>query len=148
MKVDSWTHYEIGLFNNCMFAFDLAFIETVLPKAVKNLKKYHSIRSNISESFQMLGNLMTVYLLNHRIGEANRLLKVMKSQPLEEELVYERLLLEYFTGIVDIIFKQNEYGRQMVMNVFNIFKTLEMDTHYNMYQNFYYEILCIYKVST
>ncbi len=45
MAVQSWTHYELVLFNNMMFAFNVELVEVILDNAILNFKRHSTIQS-------------------------------------------------------------------------------------------------------
>lgn len=77
ISVDTWTHYEILLFNNSMFIFDIEFIELVINKSINSIEKYKTIRDYTNESFGMLLNVMNIYLSSKKIEKANKLFQVL-----------------------------------------------------------------------
>ena len=118
--VDTWTHYEITLFNNSIFAYDIEFIDSVVRRATNGLERYNAIRGYTSDSFGMLCNVLTLYLSSKELHKANILFNVMKSTHLTENLVKERLYLTFYQGIVELIIQKDMTGKNKIDNSLNI----------------------------
>lgn len=137
LNVDTWTHYEILLFNNSMFIFDIDFIELVLRRAIKGLDRYHPIRNYTSESFAMLSNVLNIYLSSKELHKASKLYKNMLSKELSEELVRERLHLAFYDALLALIIHNDINGHVKIQQVLNVCEFLNMNENYNGYMKLY-----------
>lgn len=136
-NVDTWTHYEIMLFNNSMFIFDIEFIELVLRRAIKGLERYHPIRNYTSESLLMLSNVLNVYLSSKELDKANKLFKNMFAKELPEDLVRERLHQAFYDGLLVLIIHNDATGHVKIQQVLNTCEFLNMKNTYHGYMNLY-----------
>lgn len=62
MRCETWTHYELMLFNNVMFIFSLEQIRMLRKRVIHNLEKYQNLRIYGSESFRVLINMLMVFI--------------------------------------------------------------------------------------
>lgn len=137
MDVDTWTHYEILLFNNSMFIYDINFIEIVLNRATRGLDRYKSIRGYTNESFGMLTNVLNIYLSSKELHKANKLFKFLSDEILPEEFVRERLHLTFFEGIIMLVLHKNTDGKNKIDQVIKTCEFLNMTTNQTGYKNLY-----------
>ncbi|HFE9853008.1 TPA: hypothetical protein ACGBG5_003582 [Enterococcus faecalis] len=146
INVDTWTHYEIILFNNSMFIYNIEFIELILRRATSGLDRYHPIRSYTSESFAMLSNVLNIYLSSKELHKANKLFKNMISKELPEDLVRERLHLAFYDALITLILHKDSSGHIKIQQVLNICDFLNMDNSYKGYSKLYVFLCNLYNL--
>ncbi|BDZ29754.1 Rgg/GadR/MutR family transcriptional regulator [Lactiplantibacillus brownii] len=103
IRIETWTHYETVLFNNCMFIFSTDFINVVIFKTLSNLSAYSSLRSYGSESFRMLVNVLILSIDRHEWTTATSVLQKMRQITLADDLVFEHACLRFFNNLLAFI---------------------------------------------
>lgn len=102
-NIETWTHYETVLFNNCMFIFPTELIDVTISKALYNLTRYSSLRSYGSESFRMLINVLILFIDRHEFNNANLILSKLEIEPIKNDFLFEKLCLKFFKNIMFFI---------------------------------------------
>jgi len=64
LKIDQWYHYELTLFNNCLFICSPNLIDTVIKNISKNYTHFLNLNNYGNELLRSLVNLYTFYM-NH-----------------------------------------------------------------------------------
>lgn len=146
LSVDTWTHYEILLFNNSMFIFDIEFIELVINKSINSIEKYKTIRDYTNESFGMLLNVMNIYLSSKKIEKANKLFQVLTNLDLSENFVKERLFLLYYEGIIKMLIYNDSEGKELVVQSISCATFLNMTDTSEALNNMYTFIKNLYNI--
>lgn len=124
INVDTWTHYELILFNNSMFIFNIELVELLSNKAITNLQRYSALRSYGNESFRMCLNVIICFIDNNEIGKAIHAINNLLTFNLKNDELYEKISLEYFKGIQKILL--DDYSGLSICN--KVIHTLE-DLH-------------------
>lgn len=147
MNVDTWTHYEISLFNNSMFIFDIEVIELLLNRVLSNLERYRMIRNYTNESFLMLLNVLNIYLSSGEITRATKLFNILSSQELSEDYVKERLTLQFWKGIMLLIVQKNSDGHEIVKRVLDTCDFLGSQSYKTALNNLYEYLVNLYDLT-
>ena len=95
-NVDNWHHYELVLFSNTFFAFDLADTLSLLLIAKKKseaLKDYHPY---IKESIRLYSNIAIHLLEMKNFKLALVAIKELEQIEVGEEHIYEKILLKFW----------------------------------------------------
>ncbi|MCH5379298.1 Rgg family transcriptional regulator [Limosilactobacillus reuteri] len=134
-QCESWMHYELVLFNNAMFIFDLNLIKVMKRKVIHNLEKYQNLRSYGSESFRILINILMLFLEHSEFNEARLLIDEIDEFHLHGDMFFEKVLRMYFTGLVDFISSKGQ--EQALLNE-------SLDILKSISKNEYYAVLSTY----
>ncbi|NDO56771.1 hypothetical protein FMM70_01885 [Lactobacillus reuteri] len=134
-QCESWMHYELVLFNNAMFIFDLRLIKIMKRKVIHNLEKYQNLRSYGSESFRVLINILMLFLEHSEFNEARLLVDEIDEFQLHGDMFFEKVLRMYFTGLVDFISSKGQ--EQTLLNE-------SLDILKSISRNEYYAVLSTY----
>ncbi|MGX5376941.1 Rgg family transcriptional regulator [Ligilactobacillus sp. LYQ135] len=130
-----WTHYELALFNNCIFIFDIEQIKTFSKRVVRNLERYQNMRVYGSESFRVLVNIMMIYISKGTLNDIVETLIKMNHFKLESDMLFEKNLRLYFNGLVQLIQKKQE-GIKQVKKALNIFELLDAKQYADLFDKF------------
>ena len=103
INVESWTHYEIVLFNNCMFLFSNDFITSVLDKTLHNLSNYSSLRVYGDEAFRLMINVLMLFIHRNELDKAENIIKKLQQYHLKDDLILEKLYLVFFRNLLKTI---------------------------------------------
>lgn len=131
INVQTWTRYELVLFNNCMYAFHTEFLESVLEKAVRGIDQYKRAGEGKSEGFRMLANAVIHFIQIHNLHSAWKYLEKMNDYMLNEEMLFERNTKLIINGIWDCL-RKNAKGNEKINQGLQVLKILGAVNHYKM----------------
>lgn len=140
---ESWTHYELALFNNVMFIFSDEEINLFYKRVIHNVEKYQSLRIYGSEAFRILTNALMLYIDRRNIKQALTLITEINKYDLKDDMLFEKTLKNYFNGIIKII-RNDRNGILKIQNSLNILKELNSDQYYSMLKKYYNHVCDIY----
>ncbi len=103
INIETWSHYETVLFNNCMFIFESCFIEMVFSKVILNLDKYNTLRYYGNESIRMFVNMLILFIQRQEYDKASEILAKIEDYQLNDDCLYERCCVSFFDGIIGLI---------------------------------------------
>ena len=76
LKRYTWTRYEMVLFNDIYFIFNVNIVNIFVKRTIKNLRKYNHFQNYENEGFRLLINITIYYLNHHTVNDASKLLSV------------------------------------------------------------------------
>ncbi|MGT2722367.1 Rgg family transcriptional regulator [Streptococcus porcinus] len=139
VNIETWSHYETVLFNNCMFIFDSNFIEIIFSKVILNLDKYNTLRCYGNESIRMFVNMLILFIQRQEYQKAAEILAQIKNYTLNEDCLYERCCISFFEGIIDIIHGK-EGAERKCEKILQIFQLLNCKTIHKMFKAYLKDI--------
>lgn len=131
INMQTWTRYELVLFNNCMFAFTPEFIEITLEKALLGINHYKEFRDGKSECFRMLTNAIVFFIQHDRMNLIWKYIDKINSFSLEEEMFFEKNLKLVINGIWECL-RGNKKGEEMLKKAQLVCKYIGADKYYKM----------------
>ena len=135
IRCETWTHYELMMFNNAMFAFSLDQIRMFREKVIHNLEKYQNLRVYGSESFRVLINMLMVFIESRSHRDIRIMMGLINNYQLNEDMLFEETLRLYFTGILDLINQRISVGMTKVKQALEVLSILNAkDYHQNLKQ--------------
>ena len=135
IRCETWTHYELMMFNNAMFAFSLDQIRMFREKVTHNLEKYQNLRVYGSESFRVLINMLMVFIESRSHRDIRIMMGLINNYQLNEDMLFEETLRLYFTGILDLINQRISVGMTKVKQALEVLSILNAkDYHQNLKQ--------------
>ena len=129
IKCETWTHYELMMFNNAMFAFSLDQIRAFREKVVHNLEKYQNLRVYGSESFRVLINMLMVFIESHSYHDIQITMGLINNYILNEDMLFEETLRLYFSGILKLINRECNDGMKNINQALSILNTLHAQSY-------------------
>lgn len=145
-QCESWSHYELVLFNNVMFVFNLQLIDIMKKKVIHNLEKYQNLRSYGSESFRVLINILTLFLDNKHLKEAILLINEIEDFPLRPDMFFEQTIRMFFKGVIKLV-EYNEKNNHELTNSLTILQTISKNDYYIAFKLYLNKIETLYKLS-
>ncbi|MBA2796197.1 Rgg family transcriptional regulator [Streptococcus porcinus] len=139
VNIETWSHYETVLFNNCMFIFDSNFIEIIFSKVILNLDKYNTLRCYGNESIRMFVNMLILFIQRQEYQKAAEILAQIKNYSLNEDCIYERCCIAFFEGIIDIIHGK-EGAERKCEKILQVFELLNCKTIHKMFKAYLKDI--------
>lgn len=135
IECETWTHYELMMFNNAMFAFSFDQIRMFREKVIHNLEKYQNLRVYGSESFRVLINMLMVFIESRSYRDIRIMMGLINNYQLNEDMLFEETLRLYFTGILDLINQKIPAGLTKVEQALEVLSILNAkDYHQNLKQ--------------
>lgn len=131
---ETWTHYELTLFNNAMPIFSTETLSILIKQAVNNIEKYQNLRAYGSESFRIIANALIIFLNRKELRLSNQLINDLKNFNLTDDMIFEKISLKFFQGLVYLV-NQDIKGIQLVTNSLKALKYSSSNTYYNLYTN-------------
>ncbi|HGN7535732.1 TPA: XRE/MutR family transcriptional regulator [Streptococcus pyogenes] len=135
VNIETWSHYETVLFNNCMFIFESCFIEMVFSKVILNLDKYNTLRYYGNESIRMFVNMLILFIQRQEYDKASEILAKIEDYQLNDDCLYERCCVSFFDGIIGLI-NGKEGAEQKCVQILEIFQLLNCKTIHHMFQTY------------
>jgi Rgg/GadR/MutR family transcriptional activator len=125
-NVETWTHYETVLFNNCMFIFSTEFIDVILSKSLHNLSMYSTLRKYGNESFRMLTNVLILFIEREEFERATFILNKLHQNRLTDDLLFEKACLEFFENAMLLVTGETTSDAEC-QRIINLFRELGSD---------------------
>lgn len=125
MCVENWGHYELVLFNNTFFLFDINCIQILFKNAVKLSAKYKSIYNNTFELTKLYSNLIVFFLENREIKFAITIIDSLSLLKIDSESIYEKLLITYWKTIKEYYINNQQTSLQSITQLFNFLELIE-----------------------
>ena len=131
-NIETWTHYEIVLFNNSMFIFDNDFIELVFTKVNIHLNNYSPLRYYGSESIRMLINMVILYIDRQDLNRAQDILLTLKNKKLHDDWIYEKCCILFFDNIITYLTKGDSLD--VCKSILRVFRLVDSSSITNMFE--------------
>lgn len=131
INTQTWTRYELVLFNNSMYAFTPEFVEMILERALVSLSVYKDSRQGRSESFRMLSNSVIYFIQHNQRTFAWKYLEKLGEFYLEEDMYFEKNVRLLLNGVWDTI-RGNNKGIEKVHQSLQVCQFLSSNQHYKM----------------
>ena len=126
VKTETWTRYELVMFNNSMFYFDAEALKQILPKAINKLAYYKEINPYANEGFRLLINAIIAFISKNEIHQALIYIRILEKHPLNEDQAYEALLQKFLIG-VKLILIDDSKGDEVVKDCIQTMQFLNME---------------------
>lgn len=144
IKCETWTHYELMIFNNVMFAFSLDQIRVFRKKVIHNLEKYQNLRVYGSESFRVLINMLMVFIENQSYRDIRITMGLINNYELNEDMLFEETLRLYFTGILKLIDQEITTGMSKVTQALKVLAILNAKNYHQNLKRYLEQIIMKY----
>ncbi len=137
--VNSWTHYELVLFNNIMFVFNSEMIDAIINKSTSNLEKYVQLKGYGNENIRMLLNVCFLLLQRKELKKLRKYFNIIKEIDLSEDAIFERCSILFLEALINFINEENNAEKQII-NILNVFNTSNSSNMYSMYHDCYIHV--------
>lgn len=128
LSINTWGYYEINLFDICILVLDMD-INTLLllaNKLLNNLRFYSDFKTYEKEIIAVLINIIETCLNNERLEEADYYLNIAKRKLVTFNLMYEKNILEFLSGISLMQHGEIIEGKKIATKSIDNFKVLNM----------------------
>lgn len=136
LTVETWTRYEMILFNNCMFAFSSDMIKLLIKKATTNIERFSQIKKYGSESFRMLFNASIHCIISNQLRDLNTYRTLLTNIQLSNDAFYEKFCLKFLNELLTFYYDE-EYNEEPMQNLFECLKLFDTDDQYLMFQELF-----------
>lgn len=99
LKTDTWTRYELIMFNNSMFFFNVSATKYILNRAIPSLKNISKLHSLGEESFRLVVNAVVFFIHNNEINDAIKYIKLLNSIEILSDHIYEKIILKMLNNL-------------------------------------------------
>lgn len=95
-SVDNWTHYELVLFANTFFVFQLNDIALLLSIAKKKSKQFKNYQPYTQESIRLHSNIIIYLLEKKETDVALKTIQELEQFKLKDDYLYEKVLIKFW----------------------------------------------------
>lgn len=131
-----WGYYELRLFTNMMFIYDLETLEFLIEKALKEVYLYRDLNANQDDLARMLINRVLCCFDQHNNRKAQKYLKTIESIGVKETAFFEKVTIEFLNGILLIKNGHKTSGEEKCLFSLEVFKRLGMKEYASYYKNY------------
>ncbi|SEI86810.1 transcriptional activator, Rgg/GadR/MutR family, C-terminal domain-containing protein [Alkalibacterium gilvum] len=107
VHTETWTRYELVMFNNSMFFFTTSANKYLLSRAITSLKRSDSINRLGNESFRLVVNAIIFFIHNDELNEAVKYIKEINSMDLSSDHLYEKIILKMFNNLQGFLLEED-----------------------------------------
>ncbi|MCZ2259989.1 helix-turn-helix domain-containing protein [Sporosarcina sp. G11-34] len=139
LSINTWGYYEIKLFGICILVLEMD-INTLLLLAnqlLNNLRFYSDLQTYEKEIITVLIRIVETCLNNDRLEEADYYLNIAKRKLTTLNLMFEKNLLEFLSGISLMQNGNVIEGKKMAVKSIDIFKVLNMKVSADKYEKYF-----------
>lgn len=136
LSIEEWTRYELMLFNNSIFSFDIDAVNLVIQNTLTKNSFQNSDKKNNKELFKLLINVTCCNIQNNNYNKAKEIFFRAKEIFLEEEALFEKTIILFWDGFFEF-HDGNEVGKKDIESALNIFQLLGSTNLLNMHNELY-----------
>lgn len=125
MRVENWGRYELVLFNNTFFLYDVKSIQVLFKSALKLSEKYNSIYSNTLEITKLYSNLILFFLENNEKKFAISIIDNLDLLEIHNESIYEKILVKYWKLIKMYCIDNDKSSLETIYQLFDFLIVIE-----------------------
>jgi Rgg/GadR/MutR family transcriptional activator len=134
MNCEYWNYYEIALFSDIMYVFDLNVLPTFFRKASKGISKYPKIYRSRNQEIGMYVNYLSLCVRSGNKEQVRYIVHSLNSDiNLNEKSTYNRIIIRWANKIAEGYLKHNTELFDEAKEVIQVFKYLEMESVFNLY---------------
>lgn len=146
-KCETWTHYELVIFNNVMFIFSIDQIRIFRQRVLHNLEKYQNLRVYGSESFRVLINMLMIFIDHQVEQDIKVMMGLINNYQLNDDMLFEKNLRLYFVGILKLIQgNQLKEGISQIKRSLSIFADLGACNYKHSLARYLQQVIKIYQI--
>lgn len=120
INCETWTHYEIMIFYNFIFIFDVETMIVIQKRLIRVISRYDNLRLYGSEPFRTLVKITMFYLEHGKVLEALESLMDLRDFDIQEEFLFERTMYKFVAGETYTITNTNRI--KAIDDTLNIFQ--------------------------
>lgn len=119
LNVDTWTHYELIMFNNCMFILPIELIEVLLDRSLKHIARFSDNQIYGNEYYRMLLNVIILFMTIGRADLLEKYYQALLTVRLNEDMLFERTFKLFITGIYEL-YMDNPKGKRKIQQALSV----------------------------
>ncbi|MBS4750039.1 hypothetical protein KG091_02985 [Carnobacteriaceae bacterium zg-ZUI78] len=143
VKVETWTTYEMLLFDCLIPYLDTPFINIVYKNCINGLKRYEHLDQYSHEYIQTAFHLVIFFLHHQDIRHARNIFQSMLSQRLHEPFIFERLHLKFLKSIF-LCLEKDVTAQEMMKHVFSVCDFLDIPYYQKRYITILNQLQTVY----
>lgn len=131
-----WSYYELTLFTNILFIFDIELVDVLIDRALLNIHKFRHLNREHMGTVMLLFNLISLNINHNRIPIAKIYLAKLKKVQLRPNAMFEKNIILFIEGIV---LKKSAIlnGDAMIKRALNNFLNLDMTECYATFNDYF-----------
>lgn len=126
-KMESWTHYEVAMFSNCMKAIPSDLLDYFLLYVIRSFSSYQEIDFFENKISRILINAIVSFLSRKEVYLAKKWYKILERQVQTEALLFERFYVKLLGEYIQIA-EGNRKNVEKLNDLQNILMELDCDT--------------------
>lgn len=140
-NLSEWYLYDLKLFNNTLFVFDLSSVESIAKTLFNSIKKYGSYPNAREEYLNLLINLSTFFIEKKAYQLSLKFASKGKQKSKYEYKIYENIVLDINIAIANLkLLKEPDKNICLLKNRLYILESLnllELKKHYeNIFEKY------------
>ena len=147
MSVETWSYYELVLFNNFIFIFSEEKVTLLSKTILKRADFYKKIPSSRHEYPLIVLNLISFYLERKNLRQAELYIQHLDTYLNHPDFIYEKNKLNFLKGILLIHKNQLSEGIAQAKQAITIFSMFDLSDIADTHQRYLDELLNTQKQS-
>ncbi len=91
-----WMYYELSLFTNSLFIFDMDVVDVLFKKILSSLSH---ISTNNSDVFILIANILSICFQNNDLNRIRFYVKVLNSLTIKDDIMFSQFLKKFYTSL-------------------------------------------------
>ncbi|WP_407882913.1 helix-turn-helix domain-containing protein [Furfurilactobacillus curtus] len=142
-KNENWMYYELTLFNNSFFMFDINVVDMLFKRVLQRMDFYKQLNTEHDEVTLMICNIVLKAIEDGAMNVANRFFVLLKHRKRNVTDMFSRSVLMFYEGIDQIFHGQRNQGIAQAERTINIFESLEMTNAATQHQAILQRVLAM-----
>lgn len=140
-NLSDWHIYDLKLFSNTLFVFDVLTVESIVDTVLNSLKKYEFYPNTREDYLNILINMSTYFIEKEKYKISLKFAYRGKQKTENEYKIYENIVLDINIAIANIkLYKEPEMNIKLLQNRLFLLDSLnfkELKDHYKCLLNKY-----------
>ena len=137
LNVENWGHYELVLFNNTFFLYDINTILILFKKAKKTSEHYKDLFHHTQELFKLYSNIILYFLEKQKVSSAIEIIDNLIDLKISEEQLYEKFILKFWVLVKDYLTTNREAATENINLLFSFLIFIECKNLQKLLQNIF-----------
>lgn len=95
-KADLWMYYELSLFTNSLFIFDLDVIDILFKKVSNSL---NTMVANNTDIFMLVANILSLCFQENDLNRIRKYIKILNNLSVKNDIMFSHFLKKFYTSL-------------------------------------------------
>nr|WP_256276792.1 MULTISPECIES: hypothetical protein [unclassified Enterococcus] len=95
-KADIWMYYELSLFTNSLFIFDLDVIDILFKKVSNSL---NTMVVNNTDIFMLVANILSLCFQKNDLNRIRKYIKILNKLSIKNDIMFSHFLKKFYTSL-------------------------------------------------